>query len=76
MIIATFVKKETEVGITIAHPPLYAEGTETGSPSSGGSAENIEHGNTTEKHNGNETKTFIVPLEQEGKQKIPRSSIG
>lgn len=56
MTIVLFVKKETEVGIMIVLQLMYAEDMEVESLFSGGNEENLELGNITEKHNGNETK--------------------
>ncbi len=55
MIIATFVKKEMEVGTTIVHLLLFGVDMEMENLFNHGKKENIELGNITEKRNGNES---------------------
>jgi hypothetical protein len=53
MTIATFVKKETEAGIMIVHQLLYMVDMEAESQLNLINKEDLEAGNTIEKHNTN-----------------------
>lgn len=52
MIIATFVRKEMEVGIMIVHPHLYMVDMEVGNQLNHSKEEDSEVGNTIVKLNG------------------------
>ena len=54
--IATFVKKEMEVGIMIARQPSFGVDTGMENRSNPIKEEHSELGNTTEKQNGNKSK--------------------
>ena len=60
MIIVLSVKKETEVGIMIAHQLLYMGDTEVESQLNLGNEEDSEVGSTTEKLNGSNQWFFGV----------------
>jgi hypothetical protein len=60
MIIVSFVKKETEVGIMIVHQLLYMVDTEVESQYNHTNVESSEVGSTTERLNGSKEWFFGV----------------
>ena len=59
MIIATFVRKETEVGIMIVRPHLYIVDMEMVNQFIHISSESIKVGNTTERLNGSNNGSMV-----------------
>jgi hypothetical protein len=59
MIIVSSVKKETEVGIMIAHQLLYMGDMEVESRLNLGNEEDLEVGNTTERLNGSNNSSMV-----------------
>ena len=59
MIIATFVRKETEVGIMIVHPHSYMVDMEVGNQLNHLKSEDSELGNTIVKHNGSKVGSMV-----------------